>query len=115
MSGVEQRAQELLDAHCPIDYNRALTGANVAIFKRAALDAIAAALASQPQAPAAAVPDGFVLVPREPTDDMLDKANGEKVGGHCYYCSQEYASYGDASRVWAAMLAAAPAPGVDRG
>lgn len=103
---IEQRAQELLDAHCPIDYNRALTGANVAIFKRAALDAIVAALASQPQAPAAAVPEGFVLVPRTPTDSM--------VGAGCMELAGSLGGYesGQVYMCWAAMIAAAPAPEV---
>lgn len=55
-----------------------------------------------------AVPEGCVVVPREPTDAMFDAARDEDVGGCCYSCSRWNCSEDDARRVYAAMLAAAP-------
>lgn len=59
------------------------------------------ALIAAPQP--AAMPEGFVLVPKEPTPDMRAKAADAYLGSH---------GYGDAwiSAVYAAMLAAAPQP-----
>lgn len=71
-----------------------------------------AALASQPQAPAAVVPDGFVLVPTDPTPPM--RAAGNKAIQNC----NTELGMGIADRAfycYSAMLAAAPAPEVDRG
>lgn len=68
-------------------------------------------LCEEYQAPAPAplaVPFGMVLVPREPTEDMLSNVD-EEVGGHCHSCSKWSASWDDCRRVWAAMVAAAPA------
>lgn len=56
------------------------------------------------------VPEGWKLVPPEPTDAMLAEVD-EEVGGHCYSCSVWKASYDDCRRVYAAMLSAAPTPG----
>lgn len=81
-------------------------GESVWIEPSEAKAVIAVLATQQPQG----VPEGWVLVPVAPTDDMLDKANDVKVGGHCYYCSQEYATYDEAAGVWTAMLAAAPSP-----
>lgn len=52
----------------------------------------------------AAVPDRFVLVPREPTDAMVDAARNFSVPGYCLDKHQW-------PKVWEAMLAAAPEPG----
>ncbi len=53
-------------------------------------------------------PEGYVLVPVEPTEAMVDRATWEEVGGHCSSCTAWAASPSDARRVWAAMLAARP-------
>ncbi|PTT41477.1 hypothetical protein DBR23_05890 [Acidovorax sp. HMWF018] len=52
-------------------------------------------------------PEGRVMVPKEPTEAMLEAVD-EEVGGHCYSCSKWRASYDDCRRIWAAMIAAAP-------
>lgn len=52
-------------------------------------------------------PEGMVMVPKEPTEDMLEAVE-EEVGGHCYSCSKWRASYDDCRRIWAAMIAAIP-------
>lgn len=57
--------------------------------------------------PTAAIPEGWKLVPVEPTEDMLDEVD-EEVGGYCYSCSKSIASDDDCRRVYRAMLAAAP-------
>lgn len=57
----------------------------------------------------AAIPEGWRLVPIEPTEAMLSDVD-EKVGGHCYSCSAWSASWDDCKRVYAALLAAAPTP-----
>jgi hypothetical protein len=112
MADIEQQARIALNA---LDVAIAsANGARVSLHLTRARQ-LRATLASQPQAPAAAVPDGFVLVPITPTEDMIDKAREEKVGGNCYVCSRDYADSDDAERVWAAMLAAAPAPEVSDG
>lgn len=54
------------------------------------------------------VPAGFALVPVEPTEEMLTNVE-EEVGGHCHSCTKWNASWDDCRRVYAAMLAAAPA------
>ncbi|KRD71395.1 hypothetical protein [Lysobacter sp. Root96] len=54
------------------------------------------------------IPPGMVLVPREPTPEMLENVD-EEVGGSCYSCTKWRASDDDCRRVYAAMLAAAPA------
>ncbi|WP_422507166.1 hypothetical protein [Stenotrophomonas sp. GZD-301] len=56
-------------------------------------------------------PEGYVLVPLDPTDAQLDRATWEEVGGHCSCCTAWAASHSDARRVWAAMLAARPEVG----
>lgn len=56
------------------------------------------------------VPEGWKLVPVEPTDAMLTEVD-EEVGGSCYSCSKWNASHDDCQRVYAAMLSAAPTPG----
>lgn len=66
--------------------------------------------AAAPVVPVAAqsvVPEGWKLVPIEPTEAMLLEVD-EDVGGHCYSCSVWKASWDDCRRVYAAMLAAAP-------
>lgn len=67
----------------------------------------AAASASVGVAQPASVPEGWKLVPVEPTDDMLANVD-EEVGGHCHSCTKWNASWSDCRRVYAAMLAAAP-------
>lgn len=57
---------------------------------------------------AVAVPDGWKLVPIEPTEDMLDSY--EYVGGSCYSCSQQLASPDDVRRVYKEILLSAPTP-----
>ncbi|WP_348706426.1 hypothetical protein [Acidovorax soli] len=52
-------------------------------------------------------PEGMVMVPKEPTEAMLEAVD-EEVGGHCYSCSKWRASYDDCRRIWAAMIAAIP-------
>lgn len=60
-------------------------------------------------------PEGMVMVPKEPTEAMLDAVD-EEVGGHCYSCSKWRASYDDCRRIWAAMIAAAqPTSSADSG
>lgn len=56
------------------------------------------------------VPEGWKLVPVEPTDDMIDKGCDEHCceQGDSWY-SAPALSYGDAKSVYSAMLAAAPA------
>lgn len=58
--------------------------------------------------PAVAVPDGWKLVPIDPTTEMLD--TDEIVGGSCHSCTPWTASYDDARRIYGAMLSAAPTP-----
>ena len=54
-----------------------------------------------------AVPQGWKLVPIEPTLEMLNAVD-EYVGGSCYSCSKREASDDDCERVYKAMLATAP-------
>lgn len=63
---------------------------------------------AQPQAPAAAVPEGWVLVPINCSLEMMEA--GEKALSDSGVDSP---MYDDAESCWKAMLAAAPAPGVD--
>lgn len=56
-----------------------------------------------------AIPDGWQIVPKEPTEAMLADVD-EVVGGHCYSCTAWTASWDDCCRVYRAMLAAAPSP-----
>lgn len=102
MTDIEKRARELLLSQYLAAGFRSgdpmsASGANVVAIK-----AIAAALTP---------PEGYVMVPVEPTDAQLDRATWEEVGGHCSSCTAWAASHSDARRVWAAMLAARPAVG----
>ena len=56
-----------------------------------------------------AVPEGWKLVPVEPTEDMLGNVDQE-VGGHCSSCSKWKAGWDDCRAIWKEMLAAAPQP-----
>ncbi len=58
------------------------------------------------------VPDEFVLVPREATDDMLSAGHDALDSGHKTGAWGECpgVNYGDARRCFAAMLSAAPTP-----
>lgn len=58
------------------------------------------------------VPDGWQLVPIEPTEDMLREVD-EDVGGHCYSCTKWRASDDDCRRVYAAMLSATPSAPIE--
>jgi hypothetical protein len=53
------------------------------------------------------VPDGFVIVPREPTIEMLDRACEVHIAIKCPMPVNQHTA-----DVWHAMLAAAPAPPV---
>ena len=64
--------------------------------------ALAARAAPQP-----AVTAGWVMVPIEPTEEMLANVDQE-VGGHCHSCSKWRASYADCKAIWADMLSALP-------
>ena len=55
------------------------------------------------------VPEGWKLVPVEPTEDMLDNVDQE-VGGHCYSCTKWKASWTDCRAIWKEMLEVAPQP-----
>lgn len=54
-------------------------------------------------------PDGYVVVPVEPTESMIDSAMDQPVGA-CWnhQGDRDDASSDDARRVWAAMIAARP-------
>lgn len=58
-------------------------------------------------ADAVVLPEGWVLAPIEPTEEMLINVD-EDVGGSCHSCSVWRASEDDCKRVWAAMVEAAP-------
>jgi hypothetical protein len=60
------------------------------------------------QAGQVAVPEGWKLVPLEPTDAMMD-APEVKVGG-CYSCSPEQVGWHDCAEIYRLMVAAAPSP-----
>lgn len=76
------------------------------------LDAIGAGGVSGQRVMQTRTPEGYKLVPIEPTQGMLDNVD-EKVGGSCYACSTWDASEDDCRRVYAAMLAAAPTPSTE--
>lgn len=94
----QQRARGLLCQFCDLDRSDYYDGLRVNAGE--AVEAIAAALR--------AAPEGFVMVPVEPTEEMIVRATWEEVGGHCHSCTAWPASHSDARRVWAAMLAARP-------
>jgi hypothetical protein len=64
----------------------------------------------QARAQASGVPDGWKLVPVEPTQEMLNAVDCVEVGGCCYSCTKWFASESDCKNIWAPMLAAAPIP-----
>jgi hypothetical protein len=112
MTDIDQQAKELLAEHM-----RAIAKEhNVPFLLRDAedielgeewdywMDAAHAAVTAALRA----APEGFVLLPTEPTEAMLDRATWEEVGGHCSSCTAWAASHSDARRVYAAMLSAAP-------
>ncbi|HIE3891698.1 TPA: hypothetical protein ACXNG6_000191 [Stenotrophomonas maltophilia] len=105
MDAIEKRAREVLaDVHAQAGWpgcaKEILLGENkFDILHDLAIAAIIAALTP---------PEGYVLVPVEPTEAMVDRATWEEVGGHCSSCTAWAASPSDARRVWAAMLAARP-------
>lgn len=53
------------------------------------------------------IPEGWKLVPVQPTEEMLVNVD-EEVGGSCHSCSAWRASEDDCKRVWAAMIEASP-------
>ena len=59
-----------------------------------------------------AMPEGWKLVPVQPTEEMLVNVD-EEVGGSCHSCSAWRASEDDCKRVWAAMIEASPIAPVD--
>ncbi|MCF3547814.1 hypothetical protein GUV61_21935 [Stenotrophomonas maltophilia] len=92
MAAIEKRARELLDAELRKlglheDAHHVGCGAELDRNDQAAINAIAAALTP---------PEGYVLVPVEPTDDMLLAANRADT------------TKGPVTRRWFAMLAARP-------
>jgi hypothetical protein len=99
----QQRARELLAEGYEVigwpQIARDILSGSVTI-DRQVMHAITAALR--------AAPEGFVMVPVEPTEAMVDRATWEEVGGHCRSCTALPASHSDARRVWTAMLAARP-------
>lgn len=58
-------------------------------------------------APQPAVAAGWVMVPIEPTEEMLANVDQE-VGGHCHSCTKWRASYADCKAIWTDMLSALP-------
>ena len=54
------------------------------------------------------IPEGWKLVPIEPTGDMLYAGSDNDVGGSCYSCSKWSASYTDCKNVYKSMLDASP-------
>ena len=66
-----------------------------------------AALADAALSRPVAIPEGYKLVPLEPTPNMCDEVVTE-VGG-CYSCSAQLPSWGQCTDIYKAMLAAAPA------
>ena len=73
------------------------------------LDGAIAALDAQREAEAVAVPPGYALVPVEPTEAMLSNALDAALGDTEADWMIRSAVLGSVQRVWAAMLAAAPA------
>lgn len=65
------------------------------------------------QAGQVAVPEGFTIVPLEPTDAMMD-APEVKVGG-CYSCSPEQVGWHDCAEIYRLMVAAAQLDGGQEG
>lgn len=91
MDAIEKRARELLDAECIVDAGSdGKAGAEAKIVHRAAVRAIISALTP---------PDGFVLVPVEPTEAMLSGL---------YECHLLDASDEELRAAYADLLAARP-------
>jgi hypothetical protein len=70
-----------------------------------------AALLRERESASARVPDGWQLVPIEPTDEMIDKGTDqyECEQGDTWYRNHQL-SEGDCIAIYKAMLAAAPKP-----
>lgn len=101
MNDIEQRARELLCGECdmdPSDYYDEMP-----VKGDEALRAIVAALSQQ-----LAVPEGFVLVPVEPTSDMEWAATDIEVGYSSWAGSRDCCTTGEASAIWSAMIAGRP-------
>ena len=100
MTPIERKARELLAAECRAEKMGPVAtaieqGMHVSGFADISLRAIAAALRL-------AVPEGMVMVPREPTREMVNAAR----------TSDHWPSLlsGEAQAIYCAMLAAAPKP-----
>ncbi|MBB4835019.1 hypothetical protein [Acinetobacter schindleri] len=63
------------------------------------------------QAKAQAVPEGFVVVPKEPTDEMLFAASGRDIVAEHY--GGENIMWSEVRETWKAMLEAAQEPDND--
>ena len=63
------------------------------------------------QAKAQAVPEGFVVVPKEPTDEMLFAASGRDIVAEHY--GGENIMWSEVRETWKAMLEAAQEPAND--
>ena len=99
--GVEQRARELLAAACPsvkdeyFDNSPHMTAINL----HEALIAVRSALTP---------PEGYVLVPVVPTEDMTWAPSDVEVGYPSWAGSRDCCTTDEAKAVWAAMVAARP-------
>lgn len=107
MDAIEKRARELLAAH--LVETKVVWGPPL-LDQMFDLDLMPPTMQACVRAIIAALtpPEGYVLVPVEPTEAQLDRSTWEEVGGHCSSCTAWPASHSDARRVWAAMLAARP-------
>ena len=100
MTDLDKIAREMLAAECAAAGNKntaaVIASRNNAILTQAAIDAIRAALLT--------APPGYVLVPAEPTGEMLRAALRAPCSGHPETGGQSYPD------IYRAMLAAAQEP-----
>ncbi len=105
MNDIEKQARELLAAEFRKEdqfeyaHHVAVGGDIDDEGDQAALRAIIAALTQ---------PEGFVLVPVEPTDDMVWAPSDVEVGYPTWAGSKDGCTTDEAKAIWAAMLAARP-------
>lgn len=100
---IEQKARELWQAqYDAVGYSELSPMAPRCVFgahEQFALNAIVAALTP---------PEGYVLVPLEPTDDMAFPATHIEVGYPMWAGSRDTCTYAEAKAIWHAMIAARP-------
>lgn len=105
MNDIEKRAREILAAELNQFDAMQIRQGHTPARCVAALRAVIAALSAAPQ-----VPDGWVLVPVEPTGGMSSAATDIEVGYPTWDGSKDSFTEGEAKAIWKAMLAAKPDP-----